>query len=39
MSLGFISDTINYETAKKLSIEIEYEWREDSHWDPFSELY
>ncbi len=39
MSLGFISDTIDYKTAKKVSIEIEYEWREDPQWDPFSELY
>lgn len=39
MSLGFVSDIINYETAKKVGNEIEYEWKEDSQWDPFSELY
>ena len=39
MTLGFISDLIGYNTAKQQSNEIEYEWKEDSEWDPFSELY
>ena len=39
MTLGFISDYIDYETAKQQSEEIEYEWHEDSSWDPFSDLY
>ncbi len=39
MTLGFISDTIDYDTAKKVSNEIEYDWKEDSTWDPFSEMY
>ena len=39
MSLGYISDILGYEVAKKQSIEIEYDWKEDSNWDPFSKLY
>ncbi len=39
MTLGFISDMLGYETAKRQSIEIEYDWKEDPGWDPFSELY
>jgi transcriptional regulator GlxA family with amidase domain len=39
MALGFISDLLGYEVAKKLSLEIEYEWHEDADWDPFCELY
>jgi len=39
MTLGFISDMLGYETAEKQSVEIEYDWHEDSEWDPFSELY
>jgi transcriptional regulator GlxA family with amidase domain len=39
MTLGFISDLLGYDIAKKQSIEIEYDWKEDSEWDPFSELY
>jgi len=39
MTLGFISDLLGYEIAKQQSIEIEYDWKEDSEWDPFSELY
>ncbi len=39
MSLGFISDIIGYETAKKISTEIEYIWNEDSGADPFAGIY
>jgi type I restriction-modification system DNA methylase subunit len=39
MTLGFISDLLGYDIAKKQSLEIEYDWKEDSEWDPFSELY
>lgn len=39
MTLGFVSDLLGYEVAKKQSTEIEYDWKEDSTWDPFSELY
>jgi len=39
MTLGFISDVLGYDIAKKQSMEIEYEWKEDSTWDPFSEIY
>ena len=37
MSLGFIKDKINYETAKKISNGLEYLWNEDKNNDPFSE--
>jgi transcriptional regulator GlxA family with amidase domain len=39
MTLGFIADLLGYEIAKQQSREIEYDWKEDSEWDPFSELY
>ena len=39
MTLGFISDLLGYEIAKQQSIEIEYDWKENPEWDPFSELY
>lgn len=39
MTLGFIADQLGYEIAKQQSIEIEYDWKEDSNWDPFSEIY
>lgn len=39
MTLGFISDLVGYEVAEKQSTEIEYDWKQDSTWDPFSELY
>jgi len=39
MTLGFISDLLGYDIAKQQSIEIEYEWKDDSDWDPFAELY
>jgi hypothetical protein len=37
--LGFISDLIGYDTAKQQSNEIEYDWKEDPEWDPFSDPY
>lgn len=39
MALGFVADLLGYEVAKKQSIEIEYDWKEDSTWDPFYEIY
>lgn len=39
MTLAFISDLLGYETAKKQSQEIEYNWNEDPQWDPFADLY
>jgi transcriptional regulator GlxA family with amidase domain len=39
MALGFISDLLGYPIAKQQSNEIEYDWKEDPDWDPFSELY
>ena len=39
MTLGFVSDLLGYDIAKQQSIEIEYDWKEDPEWDPFSELY
>lgn len=39
MTLGFIADILGYDTAKRQSIEIEYDWKADPHWDPFSDIY
>jgi transcriptional regulator GlxA family with amidase domain len=39
MALGFVSDLLGRDLAKQQSNEIEYEWRENADWDPFSELY
>ena len=39
MALGFVADQLGYEVAKRQSIQIEYDWKEDSTWDPFSTLY
>lgn len=39
MTLGFVSDLLGYEVAKRQSVEIEYDWKEDSSWDPFCEIY
>jgi len=39
MALGFVSDRIGYETATEVGRIIEYEWHEDSEYDPFCELY
>jgi transcriptional regulator GlxA family with amidase domain len=38
MALGFVADLFGYEMAKEQSIQIEYNWHEDSSWDPFSEI-
>ncbi|MEE9911517.1 MAG: DJ-1/PfpI family protein [Deltaproteobacteria bacterium] len=39
MTLGFIADLLGYDIAKQQSIEIEYDWKEDAGWDPFSKIY
>jgi transcriptional regulator GlxA family with amidase domain len=39
MALGFVSDLLGYPAAKQVSLEIEYEWNDDSGHDPFSDLY
>ncbi len=39
MTLGFVADVLGYDVAKRQSVEIEYDWKEDAGWDPFSELY
>lgn len=39
MTLDFIADTLGYEAAKTQSNQIEYDWKEDPTWDPYSELY
>ncbi|KEI35940.1 DJ-1/PfpI family protein [Allofrancisella frigidaquae] len=39
MSLGFVADLLGYEAAKQKSIEIEYNWYEDSSIDPFAGIY
>jgi putative intracellular protease/amidase len=39
MTLGFVSDLLGYDIAKQQSIEIEYDWKEDPAYDPFSEIY
>ena len=39
MTFGFITDLLGYDIAKQQSIEIEYQWKEDSTDDPFSEMY
>lgn len=39
MALGFVADQLGYDVAKRQSIEIEYDWKEDPSWDPFSSLY
>ena len=39
MTLGFISDVIGYDAAKKQAREIEYLWNEDPGNDPFAEYY
>ena len=37
MSLGFVSDTISRDVAKKISNALEYVWNENKDLDPFSE--
>mmetsp|Transcript_2760 Transcript_2760/g.3499 ORF Transcript_2760/g.3499 Transcript_2760/m.3499 type:complete len:204 (-) Transcript_2760:35-646(-) len=39
MALGFVSDLVGYDTAKRISNEIEYDWHENPDWDPFADLY
>ena len=39
MALGFIADLLGYEVAKRQSVEIEYDWRENSADDPFADVY
>ncbi len=39
MTLGFVADLLDYNTAKQQSIEIEYLWNEDPAFDPFAEIY
>lgn len=39
MTLGFIADLLGYEAARRQADEIEFDWKEDPSWDPFSELY
>jgi putative intracellular protease/amidase len=39
MTLGFIADLLGHDVAKQQSIEIEYDWKEDAGWDPFSDIY
>jgi len=39
MTFGFISDLLGRDVAKQQSIEIEYDWKEDANWDPFSDIY
>jgi len=36
MTLGFVSDYLGYETAKRLSIEIEYNWQQNPEIDNFA---
>lgn len=39
MTLGFVADMLGCDVAKQQSMEIEYDWKEDAGWDPFSEIY
>lgn len=39
MTLGFVADLLGHNIAKQQGIEIEYDWKEDAEWDPFSDLY
>ncbi len=36
MTIGFVSDYLGYETAKRLSTEIEYDWQENPEIDNFA---
>ena len=36
MTLGFVADYIDYDTAQQQSREIEYNWQEDPDLDPFA---
>jgi putative intracellular protease/amidase len=39
MTLGFVSDLLGYHIAEQESLEIEYDWKADPTWDPFSEIF
>ncbi len=39
MALGFVADQAGYEAASAISLMMEYEWHEESEYDPFSERY
>jgi transcriptional regulator GlxA family with amidase domain len=39
MCLGFVSDKIDYETARKISSALEYVWNENKDSDPFCTRY
>ncbi|HEY1406335.1 MAG TPA: DJ-1/PfpI family protein, partial [Spirochaetota bacterium] len=39
MTLGFVSDLLGRDVAVQQSREMEYDWKDDPVWDPFSELY
>ncbi len=38
MALGFVADLFGHPAAQQVSREIEYEWNEDSGYDPFCEV-
>lgn len=38
MTLGFVSGLLGYDIARQQSLEIEYDWKEDPSWDPFSDI-
>lgn len=39
MSLGLIEKILGKEAAKQSAIWAEYDWNEDSTWDPFAKIY
>lgn len=39
MALGFVADKAGYEAARAISLTMEYEWHEESGYDPFSDRY
>jgi transcriptional regulator GlxA family with amidase domain len=39
MTLGFVADLLGHDVAKRQSVEIEYDWKEDPDSDPFAEIY
>lgn len=39
MALSFVANRLGYERAAEISRILEYEWHEESGYDPFSELY
>jgi putative intracellular protease/amidase len=38
MTLSFISNLLGYDVAKQISIDIEYNWQEDSTYDNFADM-